>query len=754
MEPTTVLMAGAIKAALEAGAGEAGKQLGAVVVARGKELLGRLHPLRHRLEAGDLGDEDVEELAALVLRRCGEDPGLAAWLRQWLAEARSAGLPGSAQDFAVLGPPQDFAGPGSGADVPRSHQPDPRLPAPLRIFVNRHDEQAQLTGARDGARVVVVSGRSGIGKTSLVVRWLSGRVAGSFAAGCHYLDLDQLREDGVVSVGQVAQHLLREIGTPEPLIPTSPADLVAAWAAAARDRELCLILDNVRQPGEVEPLVPASRRALVVAIGAEPLAELLGSGAASVPVGPFDAPAGRALLAEVLGTARVADDPDAVDRIIEACDGIPVVLAVAAGMLAGHADRPAAWLADLLRDDLRQLAALRSAGRTMVERVFDATYADLPPESRLVYRALGRLDASDFRVEELAALAGQPVSATAATAAALSELAGKEIVQERFPGPGYRVTRLIWLHAQDRARAEGDDTAEARDAARRRHRDWIVATVQRADAAISAGQPMRLARLDLTLLDLTPTDNPFDSSASALSWIEEVRPRIMATLREASRDGDDLAVIRIADGLWPYFTNRRPWDDFLATYRLGIVAARRLGNAWFEARMRCLLSRALRETLDLGEARMQVDAAAALVRGRGGREEASVLEFVGLVTLDEGQPELAYGLFDEAKLLHIVAQNRRGEVLMTQMCGRALDRAGAYERAERSFRDALRMVGPAEERLAARLRLDLAETLLNLGRGGEAAACLTEALPLLRAQLMTSDLDGALTMLRSAQRAA
>jgi hypothetical protein len=294
-------------------------------------------------------------------------------------------------------------------------------------------------------------------------------------------------------------------------------------------------------------------------------------------------------------------------------------------------------------------------------------------------------------------------------------------------------------------RSAGEDAVEVWDAARVRLRDWYVETAQFADMAVSSGSPLRVAKLDLD-----PKENPFGSSTEALTWMDEERPQLMSVLREASLDGEDWVVLRIADSMWPYFTNRRPWNDFTEAYRLAVISAQRIGNVEIEARMRCLLSRPLRELSDLVGAREQVDAAGELVRGLGGRREASVLEFIGLVSLDEANPSEAFRLFEQAAGMHAGVQNRRGVILMLQMMGRALDRSGDYERAAETLAEALRQVAPNEERLQARIRMDLAEALMNLGRNDEAAVLLEDAVPYLRAQLMAQDLQWAQTMLRSA----
>ncbi|MBS2535993.1 hypothetical protein KGQ20_24835, partial [Catenulispora sp. NF23] len=90
-------------------------------------------------------------------------------------------------------------------------------------------------------------------------------------------------------------------------------------------------------------------------------------------------------------------------------------------------------------------------------------------------------------------------------------------------------------------------------------------------------------------------------------------------------------------------------------------------------------------------------------------------------------------------------------VLAMVMQGRGLRGGGEFERAVTVLEEALG-VAPDEQRLQARLRMDVAEALLNANRGGEAVRYLEEALPLLEAQRMAGDKYNAEVMLRAAHR--
>jgi tetratricopeptide (TPR) repeat protein len=739
MEPTAVLVAGALKAAADAGAAEVGKKAGAAAAEHARGLLERLHVLRKKAAAADPDagpeaalDADTEldpalgpELDAVAIaRRAAEDPETARQLQQLLDEARAAGLLPATEPAA----------------------PSP-IPAP-RVFVNRVTEQADLTGAAP-CGIVVVAGRAGIGKTTLVRKWLADQASADLYDLCLFVDVRRS-----AGVGEIAEDLLGRVGV-DTSVSRSAAEWVAHWHAVMRGRRYCVVLDDVTQPGQVRELIPHEAGCLLVAIGSEPLAELAAEGAEFVEVLPFQADAGVELVERLIGAARAQAEPQAVEEVVGACDGIPAVLALAAGILRGRREWTVADLADRLADGTRRLPLLRSRGRAVVDLVFDAGYAELDADTARLYRALGHLDADEFQADVLAALAGLPEPAVAA---ALETLLAKYLVEERTrPETGYRVGEMQRNHAREVAQQTGEFGADERAAARRRVRDLLVGAVQAADAAASPGKPLRYPELAEPTQRSGPADwntapAGFRSAAEGLRWIDAHRSHLLTCAESA----DDDAALRIAGSMWPYITNFRRWYDGAWLYRHAADIARRTGYVEAEARNLCCLSRCLLEIGDKAGARAAMVRATEIADGTPSRLQASVTEFVGLVALAEGSYEDAYKLFVECGRLHRSARAaeepvRRGEILAMQMAGRALRWAGQFERAVDVLAEAVGIVPAHEQRLGARLRMDLAEALLYAERGPEAVPYLEEALPLLDAQLMAEDRFNAEVMLRAAQ---
>lgn len=723
MEPMTFLVAAGLKKVASAAGGAVarkvgegvGKPAGDALVewisahnASAAKLLKRKKPL---------SDSDADFLAMLVLRQVDSAPDLAGLLRDWLANLIDAEL---------IGP--EF----------RLRRAEPEYPPDPRIFADREAERAAIVNAAhaggDIAKLFYLAGQPNIGKTELVRHWVHHPETQRFVDGIYYVDLETLRAGGPADPGAVASRLLFQIGLAPSLIPLEPGRAVEWWRRLTRGRSLCVVFDHVTQPGEVESLLPVSAAGMAVVVADERIAELLGARTVHHELRGFSVAAAAEYFEKVLAPEQL-DDDDALEQVVSACAGIPAVLWIAAGILAGEPGSTMSGLARRLADGAAEMDELRSVGAGTM-RVFDESYARLSPDAQRAYRTLGLLpdQGSAFG----AAWLGEASGLGASTRRALLELRSRYLVDAALSGPDLSVNHVIRVHARELLQEAGEYSTARQEEARVALRDWYAATLQYADMATSRNAPLRLA-----VVPLDPAANPFATSPAALTWTGRHEDRLVWLMNEAFLEGEDSLVVRMAEAMQTYFVNRRPGMSFFDVYRLAITAAQRLGDERYEARMRCLLSRALREAGQLDEAREQVDAAAALVADLVGDErlKASVTEFVGLVAVDRGQPDAAYALFQEARLRHEEIGNARGVVLMSQMMGRALTRSGRSDEAVSILQEALRRVGERDDRLRGRLWLDLAEAQLNVGDGVGAASSAENAMPFLRDQLMSQDME-------------
>ncbi|WP_194904092.1 hypothetical protein [Catenulispora rubra] len=674
-----------------------------------------------------LSDADAHFLMLLMLPQVDSEPHFASLVRDWLAHLI---------DAEIIGP--EFQMRRAESEYP----PDPR------IFADREVERAAIVNAAhaggDIAKLFYLAGQPNIGKTELVRHWIHHPETEHFADGIYYVDLETLRVGGPADPDVVAARLLFQIGLLPSLIPVEPGRAIEWWRRLTRGRSLCVVFDHVTHSGEVEPLLPVAAASMALVVADEVIAELLGAHAVHREVGGFGLEAATEYFDQVLATGQL-DDDHALEQVVNACAGIPAVLRIVAGILVSEPGSTMSSLARRLTDGAAKMDELRSVGAGTM-RVYDEAYARLSPEAQQAYRTLGLLpdQGSAFGVAWLGEVSGLGAS----TRRAFLELKSRYLIRVALSGPDLSANQVIRMHARELLQGAGEYSIARQEEARVTLRRWYAITLQYADEAISRNEPLRLASVPLDR-----AANPFADSPAALMWVAEHEDRLVSLMNEAFLEGDDDLVIRMAEAMQTYFVNRRG-KAFVEVYELAVTAAQRLENRHYEVRMRCLLSRPLREAGRLAEARGQVNAASVLVEElpasadrdeqiRDEKLKASVMEFVGLVTLDEGEPDAAYDLFQEARRRHEEIDNDRGIVLMSQLMGRARTSSGKSDQAVPILKEALKRVGELDDRLQGRLWLDLAKAQLDVGDGEGAAASAEKAVPFLRDQLMSQDMNSA-----------
>lgn len=188
--------------------------------------------------------EPAQELAILALYRCGRQSDALdryAEARRRLDELGlepGRGLRALQQQILRHDPALELETPDSGALPP--------LPVPATSLVGREREVRQLVEllGRDDARLVVLTGAGGSGKTRLALE-AARHAAPAFANGAAFVALAPLRDPGLV-----AQTILASLGAPL----VSGGDAVDAVAHTIGARELLLVVDNAEHLREAAAL--------------------------------------------------------------------------------------------------------------------------------------------------------------------------------------------------------------------------------------------------------------------------------------------------------------------------------------------------------------------------------------------------------------------------------------------------------------------------------------------------------------------
>lgn len=314
-------------------------------------------------------------------------------------------------DAVILGPvlmAQHIEGlrlPERAPDVPPSQGPPPS-----RVFVNRVQELAGLRDAavalagEPGPGMLHVVGVGGVGKTQLVAQSVSRELEQLFPDGRLYVDLEDLRRDGVVDLVAVLGGFLRALGVGKEFVPAGVAECGALFRSLAAGKSLLVVVDNVQHAPEARTLLPP--RGLLVAIGRRALPSLLMDGAVLIGVDPLDEAAGTELVRRWHADA----DYGTAAEVVRLCAGHPLALRAAVEWLAA---RPHLTLDDVVRDltaagrhgtggvDMEGAHTVVGEGEEpqrgeagvgeAVDTVLDSVLAEVSEHTRRIYDLLGTL---------------------------------------------------------------------------------------------------------------------------------------------------------------------------------------------------------------------------------------------------------------------------------------------------------------------------------------------------------------------------
>ncbi|MQY02998.1 AfsR/SARP family transcriptional regulator [Actinomadura macrotermitis] len=323
------------------------------------------------------------------------------------------------------------------------------LPPAVSDFVGRERETAALRRAllgREAARVCVVVGMPGCGKTALAVT-AGHSVRADFPDGQLFVDLHGSRPGAPADPSGVLRRLLGTLGIAGDAVPDDLEAGTALFRSVLADRRMLLVLDDAAGERQVRSLLPGHSGCAVLVTSRRLLAGLEGAG--RFTIGPLDARSGARLLAETAGGSRAEADPESAARIVELCGGLPLALRAVGARLGVHPGRSLAMMVRRLSDEDRRLDEL-AVGDLAVRASLESSYRCLSPGERKALRGIGRLGVRPFRVSALAAHLNVPESTAEELAERLAEAQLLEIQVDESGRPRYRCHELLRLYARER----------------------------------------------------------------------------------------------------------------------------------------------------------------------------------------------------------------------------------------------------------------------------------------------------------------
>ena len=322
--------------------------------------------------------------------------------------------------------------------VHTGHPVPAQLPAEISDFVGRHAEidlfTRHLIGPdSQGLRVINVVGRPGIGKSAFVAR-AARDVRAYFPDGQLHVDLT----GGPPPTRDLLVSMLKALGADETSVPPSVAEAALMFRSWTVDRRLLVVLDNARGAGRLQHLFPSGSGCALVVISRVPIDALSGAVRQKLPV--LSLAESVQLLANTAGEHRVSQELDAVERLAELSDRLPLALRAIGAKLAGRPNWHVSRMVARMTDERNRLNELSYGGFDVFSRLAEA-YKPLSTRQRWV---LAAANGEPSTTSELARRIGMsPV----AVQKVLDELIDADLVEEvgGQPEPRHRVPTLVRL---------------------------------------------------------------------------------------------------------------------------------------------------------------------------------------------------------------------------------------------------------------------------------------------------------------------
>ncbi|MGC5009829.1 BTAD domain-containing putative transcriptional regulator [Streptosporangium sp. DT93] len=648
--------------------------------------------------------------------------------------------------------------------------PPRQLPSPPSDFTAREEEIEELRDRLtrpDAMPICVIFGPGGVGKSTLALR-AAHEIAHLYPDGQLHVELRGTSE-APATPQELLGRLLRDL---EP--GTSPPDTLEERAARYRtllaDKRKLIMLEDAATERQVRPLLPGAPGCGAVVTSRNRLAGL--AGATVLDLGLLPDQAALRFLGQVAGTERIASDPEAAERIVRQCGGLPLALRIAGARLASRRQWSVARLADRLADEQRRLDEL-AVGDQEVRAGIALSYALLPSEARTALRRLGLLGLPYFPVWVVAAAMGTGLDEAERVLDHLVDTSLANVTDTDATGRArYRLHDLVRLFARERAYTEESEPQRVA-VVRRVLGGWLWLVEQLSEAVPTGAIPMRAA---LGLARPVDPEVARTALADPHGWFRgEEEALILAVELAAAMDLDDIAV-QLASALssvafeGSQYVFDNPFAAWHRTHEAALAVARRTDNALGEATLLAGLGHLYYERDHYAESREYLSQALSLFRTTGdARGEAATLAALGAACREQGYlPEALHfldrasrqwsGLADPSALAHVKrlsgsvhlergdypatwddltaalslyreAGNRRGEGLTLRSMSLYHRARGELERSERLCEEALPIFRELGDRLMeAYCMRSLAKTWMRLGRFDPARRTVEEAL--------------------------
>jgi tetratricopeptide (TPR) repeat protein/transcriptional regulator with XRE-family HTH domain len=600
-----------------------------------------------------------------------------------------------------------------------------QLPHDDSAFVGRESQLHRLHQAIAGQQaahraatfvICSIDGIAGVGKSALVMHF-AHQIADRFPDGQLYLDLRGHDPRGApLTPGQALGQLMRTLGADPGRLTVDTAELAAHYRTATAGRRLLIVLDNAADTGQVRPLLPGNDGCLVLVTSRRHLPGIVArDGAERMVLGPLSPDEAMDLLVRVVGTVRVAREPEAAAQIARLCGYLPLALRIAAEQATAHAEAPLADVASRLADERTLLASLavEDDETTGVRAAFSWSYRELPARQARFFRLLARHPGPTFTAPAAAALAGTGQEEAGVLLAALTAAHLVEPIDDAR----YRLHDLLRAYGLECFAAA--EPPEADRAAVERVASWYLHT------AAAAAWQVRPARRHVPPPSAPPGVTPltFPGYDEGLAWLDAECRNCVAAADAAQQHELDEVARAFPGALYDVFELRGRFEEWNHAIDTALVSARRLGDLMTQAALLTSLAIARARTARYHDALSLLRQSLELRRRTQDRRgEAATLGNIGNILNEFDRPEEALPYFLEAAAIQAEVGDRLGEAMSLGNLGLTYQRQGRHVDTIAVCERALELFLAIEDRPGtARTLSNLAEAHARL-RNAEAVA--------------------------------
>jgi DNA-binding SARP family transcriptional activator len=675
-----------------------------LALGRHEEIVGELfalvkeHPLRERLY----------EYLMLALYRSGRQAEALEVCRQaraTLMEELGIELGETARQLetAILNrdPKLDITnGPAASLGAARSvvaaaepHVVPRRLPATIADFTGRQPQLAEIKRVlgddeRDartehyGMRIVSISGKGGVGKSTLALR-AAHELRAAYPDGHLYGDMEAGGGDD--RVRGVLARFLRALGVDGNAIPDDDEERGDLYRSRVANKRVLVVLDGATDEDQVMPLLPAGPGCAVIVTSRAQLSGL--PGAHQVAIDVFDVDNSLEMLATLVGRERVAAEPEAARELVELCGGLPLAIRIAGARLTSRTHWHIDVLVSRLRDTVRRLDELSFRG-LMLRSTMGQSYRALSSVAQRLFRRFALISTPDFPVWTAAALLDIAPFDAVEVVESLVDAQLLDTVQ--YPGERlrYRFHDLIRVYAAELLDTTESET-ERTEAVERLLGAWL-ARAEHAHRKEYGG--------DYTILHGTAPRwrgaaelEELDPMGHQIEWLEGERRSLVSAVHLAADHGMAEACWDLAFSAVTLFEVKSHFDEWRETAERALGATEAAGNERGRGAMLYVLGAMYSHQTRLAEAQRHF-ADAMTVFERIGDDHGYALALRNATTLDRLRTGGTAPLDDYLTALEKIRAvgDRVGEAYILRNMAKVCLVEGDQHRAQALLEEALR----------------------------------------------------------------